>query len=142
MQNKVIPIFYACDNAFVKFTMVSLRSMMENAAKDRKYQIHILHTDIEAATQQAVLRMQNEQFSVIFDDVTSYLQSISSQMPIRDYYSKTTYYRLFIAEMFPELNKAIYIDSDTVVQGDISEFFDFDIDHYDLGACHEQAMVQ
>ncbi|MBQ8440140.1 MAG: 1-acyl-sn-glycerol-3-phosphate acyltransferase [Clostridia bacterium] len=142
MQNKVIPIFYACDNAFVKFTMVSLRSMMENAAKDRKYQIHILHTDIEAATQQAVLRMQNEQFSVMFDDVTSYLQSISSQMPIRDYYSKTTYYRLFIAEMFPELNKAIYIDSDTVVQGDISEFFDFDIDHYDLGACHEQAMVQ
>ena len=142
MQNKVIPIFYACDNAFVKFTMVSLRSMMENAAKDRKYQIHILHTDIEAATQQAVLRMQNEQFSVMFDDVTSYLQSISSQMPIRDYYSKTTYYRLFIAEMFPELNKAIYIDSDTVVQGDISEFFDFDIDNYDLGACHEQAMVQ
>ena len=142
MQNKVIPIFYACDNAFVKFTMVSLRSMMENAAKDRKYQIHILHTDIEAATQQAVLRMQNEQFSVVFDDVTSYLQSISAQMPIRDYYSKTTYYRLFIAEMFPELNKAIYIDSDTVVQGDISEFFDFNIDHYDLGACHEQAMVQ
>ena len=142
MQNKVIPIFYACDNAFVKFTMVSLRSMMENAAKDRKYQIHILHTDIEAATQQAVLRMQNEQFSVMFDDVTSYLQSISAQMPIRDYYSKTTYYRLFIAEMFPELNKAIYIDSDTVVQGDISEFFDFDIENYDLGACHEQAMVQ
>ena len=142
MQNKVIPIFYACDNAFVKFTMVSLRSMMENAAKDCKYQIHILHTDIEAATQQAVLRMQNEQFSVVFDDVTSYLQSISAQMPIRDYYSKTTYYRLFIAEMFPELDKAIYIDSDTVVQGDISEFFDFDIENYDLGACHEQAMVQ
>ncbi len=142
MQSKVIPIFYACDNAFVKFTMVSLASIKENAAKDRSYQIHILHTDIDAETQKMVFRMQSENFSIVFDDVTSYLQSISARMPIRDYYSKSTYYRLFVAEMFPELEKVIYIDSDTVVQGDISELFDFDIQNWDLGACHEQAMVQ
>ena len=36
--SKVIPIFYACDRNFVKFTMVSLASMMENAALDRFYE--------------------------------------------------------------------------------------------------------
>ena len=44
--------------------------------------------------------------------------------------------------MFPEYSKAVYIDSDTVVTGDISEFFDTDIGEAYLGACHEQVMVQ
>ena len=63
--------------------------------------------------------MQNECFSIEFIDVTSYLNSISDKLPLRHYYSKTTYYRLFIAEMFPEYDKAIYVDSDLVIQGDI-----------------------
>lgn len=139
---KTIPIFYACDNNFVKFTIVSLSSMIENASKEYKYDVHVLHTDILPETQEAMFRLQNENFKVTFDDVTDYLESIKEMMPLRDYYSKTTYFRLFIAEMFPSLDKAIYIDSDTVVQGDISEFFEYDISEYDLGACHEQAMVQ
>ncbi len=139
---KTIPIFYACDNNFVKFTIVSLYSMIENASKEYNYDIHVLHTDIKPETQEAMFRLQNDNFKVTFNDVTDYLETIKEMMPLRDYYSKTTYYRLFIAEMFPELDKAIYIDSDTIVQGDISEFFEYDISEYDLGACHEQAMVQ
>lgn len=61
--------------------------------------------------------MENANFSVQFDHVTEYLHSVQEKLPLRDYYSKTTYFRLFIAEMFPEIDKAIYIDSDTVVLG-------------------------
>lgn len=91
---------------------------------------------------QRLYALANDNFTVSFEDVTSYMQSISDKLPIRDYYSKTTYYRLFIAEMFPEYTKAIYIDSDTVVQGDISKLYHTDIGDSYLGACHEQAMVQ
>ena len=61
---------------------------------------------------------------------------------MRDYYSNTTYFRLFIADMFPEYDKVIYIDGDTVVQGDISELYHTDLGDKWIGACHEQAMVQ
>ena len=44
--SKHIPIFYACDDNFVKYTIVSIRSIMENASKDYKYVIHIMNTDI------------------------------------------------------------------------------------------------
>ncbi len=138
----IIPIFYACDDNFVKFTVVSISSMIENASKEHNYHIYVLHTDIKEETQATVLRLQNERFTISFENVTPYLDSIKEKMPLRDYYSKTTYYRLFIAEMFPEYDKAIYIDSDTVVNGDISEMYAYDITDYDLGACHEQAMVQ
>ena len=31
-MKQIIPIFYACDENFVKYTVVSLHSMMTNAA--------------------------------------------------------------------------------------------------------------
>ncbi len=142
LTKTTIPIFYACDDNFVKFTIVSIASMIENASPKYNYHIHILHTDIAPATMERVNRLQTENFKITFDDVTDYLKSISDKLPLRDYYSKTTYYRLFIAEMFPDLDKAIYIDSDTVVQGDISEFYNHRLGKSYVGACLEQAMVQ
>lgn len=137
-----IPIFYACDDAFVKYTLVSAYSLIKNASKDYKYHIHILHTDITEETKKLVYALADDNFIMSFDDVTEYLSSIAAKLPIRDYYTKTTYYRLFIAEMFPEYTKAIYIDSDTVVQGDISELYRIPLGDAYLGACHEQAMIR
>ncbi|MBP3321450.1 MAG: 1-acyl-sn-glycerol-3-phosphate acyltransferase [Clostridia bacterium] len=142
MSDKIIPVFYACDGAFVKYTIVSMHSMIQNASKDAHYRIHILYTDIEEDMKAVALSMANEQFEIVFNDVTAYLNSISKKLPIRDYYSKTTYYRFFIAEMFPEYEKAIYIDSDTVFQGDVSALYNHELGDNYVGACHEQAMVQ
>ena len=142
MKDTIIPIFYACDDAFVKYTVVSMYSMISNASKEYKYVLHILHTEISDKMKQTVNRLANDNFEISFVNVDQYLQSISDKLPLRDYYSKTTYYRLFIAEMFPQYSKALYIDSDTVVLGDVSRLYLTDIKDAYLGACHEQAMVQ
>jgi len=142
VSEKIIPIFYACDDNFVKYTVVSLYSMMENASDKYTYRVYVLHNGISKKMQQHVLDLENSNFKIEFKDVGDYLHSIADRLPLRDYYSKTTYYRMFIAEMFPEYSKAIYIDSDTVVTWDISELFNTDIGDAYVGACHEQAMVQ
>jgi len=141
-MSQTIPVFYACDDNFVKYTIVSLYSMIKNASKEHRYHIYILHTEISDEMKQKVLELGDDNFEISFEDVTEHLNSISDKLPIRDYYSKTTYYRLFIAEMFPNYDKAIYIDSDTIVQGDISKLYHTDIGDAYVGACHEQAMVQ
>ena len=141
-KDQKIHIFYACDDGFVKFTIVSLFSMMQNASREHQYHIHVLHTNIEPETEKRMLAMADECFEISFDNVSGYLDDLCERLPLRDYYSNTTYYRMFIAEMFPEIDKAIYIDSDTIVQGDISEMYATDIKDYDVAACHEQAMVQ
>lgn len=142
MSDCRIPVFYACDDNFVKYTIVSLNSMIQNASKNTLYHVYILHTFITDEMKDQLLRLQNENFEISFCDVTAQLEAIYDKLPVRDYYSKTTYYRLLIAQMFPEYEKAIYIDSDTVVQGDISELYSIDIGDSYVGACHEQAMVQ
>ena len=119
-----------------------MRSIMDNASKDYQYVIHILNTDICDEMKDAVSKMANENFEIRFENVTDYLASVGERLPIRDYYSKTTYFRMFIAEMFPEYDKAIYIDSDTIVLGDISELYFRDLKDNYVGAANEQAMIQ
>ena len=142
MDKPIVPIFFACDDNFIKYTVVSLYSIIQNASKDRKYRVYVLHTEASPEMKRAVLELGNDNFEISFEDVTEYLEAIADKLPLRDYYSKTTYYRLFIAEKFKQYDKAIYIDSDTIVQGDISELYDTDIGDAYVGACHEQAMVQ
>lgn len=141
-DKKIIPVFYACDDAFVKFTIVSLTSLLENASKDCFYDVHVLITDVSDEMRAKTKALECENVKISFNDTSAYLDLMKSKLPLRDYYSKTTYYRFFIAEMFPAYDKAIYIDSDTIVLGDISELYDHDLGDNLVGACHEQAMVQ
>lgn len=141
-MKKNISIFYACDDNFVKYTIVSLSSLIKNASKDYLYKVYILNTNISLKMKMKLLQLENANFKIEFINVTEYIDSIANKLPLRDYYSKTTYFRMFIAELFPDLDKALYIDSDTILQGDISKLYQTDISNYFIGACHEQAMVQ
>ena len=137
-----IPIFFACDEGFVKYTMVSMKSIMENADRSRKYHIYILHMGITEATQAKVLAMADEEFAIDFVDVTDKMKSIADKLPIRDYYSNTTYFRLFIPDMFPQYRKALYIDSDTIVVGNIAELYDHKLGKLYAGVCPDRVVAQ
>ncbi len=137
-----IPVFYACDDNFVKYTIVSVRSLIDNASDKNQYVVHILHTNVSPGMQKIAKAMSTPNVDIRFENVTEYLETIHDKLPIRDYYTKTTYYRLFIAEKFPQYKKAIYIDSDTVVLGDISGLYSYELGDNYVGAAHEQAMVQ
>ena len=140
---QIIPIFYALDERFLKYGIVSLASLSKNAKReDCIYRVYFLHTDICAESKIKTKLLEREGLEIYFEDVSDYLESIAHRFPLRDYYSKTTYFRLFIADMHPEYDKAIYIDSDTIVQGDMAELYETYINGFVLGACHEQAMVQ
>lgn len=142
MKNKTIPIFYACDEPFIKYAAVSLKSLLANADKTRFYKIHVLITDVSDSTKEKFFALGTPNAEISFDDVSGYLGRLSARLPLRDYYSKTTYFRLFIADMFPRYDKAIYIDADTVVTGDISKLYDTDLKDNLVGAVSERVMAE
>lgn len=63
-NSNIIPIFYACDDNFVKYTLVSMKSIIENASKDYQYVIHILNTNICEKMKEIAYNMANENFKV------------------------------------------------------------------------------
>ena len=142
MIRKTVPVFYACDDRFVKYTIVSLSSMIANARRDLDYRVYVLYSDLSDERKSELKKLENENFSISFVNMSQRLESIEKKLPIRDYYSKTTYYRIFIPEIFKSYDKVIYVDSDTVVTGDVAQLYETELSDNYVAACHEQAMVQ
>ena len=142
MIRKTVPIFYACDDRFVKYTIVSLSSMIANARRDLDYRVYVLYSDLSDERKSELKKLENENFSISFVNMSQRLESIEKKLPIRDYYSKTTYYRIFIPEIFESYDKVIYVDSDTIVTGDVAQLYETELSDNYVAACHEQAMVQ
>ena len=51
----VIPVFYACDDAFVKYTVVSMKSILLSGDKDCYYKFHILNAGVSDEMRAAVM---------------------------------------------------------------------------------------
>jgi lipopolysaccharide biosynthesis glycosyltransferase len=77
----------------------------------------------------ALKKYNKDNFIVEFNDLTEPLKKIDLTSAIlRDYYSVSTYYRLFVPTLFPDYEKAIYLDSDICLNGDIAELYEIDLE--------------
>lgn len=141
-KSKLVPVFFACDDKFVPYMMVTMKSLIENSSSKRTYKIHVLHTDISIKNQGLVKTLETENCKIEFNNVKKQLEQVEKKIALRDYYSATTYYRLFIADMFPEYDKVAYIDSDTIVLKDIAGFVDYDLEDNYIGAIRDQLVAQ
>ncbi len=135
-----IPIFFTIDNSFIPFFVVTLKSLMWNASKKYTYHIRVLNTDVTKENEKEVKKMENSNFKIEFVDVSNYIKEIESKLYTRDYYTKTTYFRLFIPDLFPNIDKALYLDSDIIVLGDISELYNIDIGDNLIGGAPDQVI--
>ena len=125
MENNldVIPIFFAVDDGYIPFLAVALQSLIENSSKNYYYSIKILYTNIEEENKQKISKYKKENVNIEFVDLNYYIKKVKDKLYTRDYYTKTTYFRLFIPNLYPQYDKAIYLDSDIVVLGDIAELY-------------------
>ena len=78
MKDTIIPIFYACDDAFVKYTVVSMYSMISNASKEYKYVLHILHTEIS----DKMIKARTTLLENFDESVSEKLKSHLSERPV------------------------------------------------------------
>ena len=78
--------------------------------------------------------MVTKNVAIQFKKITGslYLRAIvkycSKSKGAGDFFSSAVYYyRFFIPRLFPLYDKCVYIDSDTILRGDIGELFDLDL---------------
>ena len=129
MENnlEVIPIFFAIDDGYMPFLAVTLESLIENSSKKYYYSIKVLYTNISEENKKKINKYKRENVNIEFVDLNYYIEKVKDKLYTRDYYTNTTYFRLFIANLYPQYNKAIYLDSDIVVLGDIAELYNQDM---------------
>ena len=139
---EIIPIFFAVDNEYIPFLAVTLQSIVEHSTEENYYVIKILCTNISEENKEKINKYTKDNISIEFVDLNYYIEKIKNKLYTRDYFSMTTYFRLFISNLYPQYNKAIYLDSDIVLLTDVAELYKEDIGDNLVGAVRDDIIQQ
>ena len=131
-KQELIPIFFTIDDGYAPYLHVELISLIKNASKDIRYKIIVVYQELNEENRNNLAKLVEDypNFEMEFKFMKQSLDMITDRIENRlrsDYFTMTIYFRIFIPDMYPEYDKAIYIDSDIIVPGDISELYDTDM---------------
>ncbi|BDR55561.1 glycosyltransferase family 8 protein [Xylocopilactobacillus apis] len=136
-MNKTIPIFYGINDIYSPYLAAAMNSLIKHTTPNHNYVITVIHQDVSAENQSKLKELEQNNVKINFKKLENDLRSDlnDDQNPLRaDFVTFTIYYRLFIADMFPEYDKGIYLDSDTIVNDDIAKLYEQELDENLMGA--------
>lgn len=124
----MVQIAYAPDENYIGLTVVSMVSVLDNSGFD-DIEFIILHSGL---SNEAVKKLEwvksykNCKIKYIEID-----RQIFSNYPLVCWVTISTWFRTKIADLYPECEKVLYLDSDTLVRGSLKELFEIDLkDNY------------
>ncbi len=131
-----IPVFLASDNNYAPFTATTMASILMHT--NEFIEFYILDCGISDRNKK---KIENENkfftnFSVEFVKVDP--KKYFSDFPELQYITKAMYARYMIADLKPEISRAIYSDIDVAFTGDIKNLWEENLDKYMLGAVPSQ----
>ena len=139
---KVVPVFLTINNAYAPYAAAAIHSLTQHANPKRYYRVIILHDGLSLINRIRLRSLVTRNVALQFRKMTHnlYLRAIVAYCTRRqkgagDFFSSAVYYyRAFIPMLFPIYKKAVYIDSDTILRGDIGELFDVELDEKAVAA--------
>lgn len=128
----MMDVSYAINERYVEYCLVSIISLLENNTGN-KVNFHILTDHLSSSTK---LRMQNVianyNCNIHFYEIPdSWIDGLSLNC-----WSKYTWYRLFLPQLIPsDVSRVLYLDTDTIITGSITELFNLDLSDYSIAGC-------
>ena len=132
---RAVPIFYTINSAYAPYVAASMSSLTKHLDPKRYYRVIILHDGLNLANRLRLRNLVTKNCAIQFKKINRnlYLKALvkycSRRKGAGDFFSAAVYYyRFFIPRLFPIYDKCVYIDSDTILTGDIGELFDIDLE--------------
>ena len=127
--NQEIPIFFSSDDNYVPYLTVAIQSLKEHSGKENSYRIIILTSCMNEKNKKELKKLETKNIKIDYEDVSKSLAKIDKELNLRlrDYYSTAIFYRLFIPNLFPYYEKAIYLDADMVILDDVAKLFEMEM---------------
>ncbi|RVU71098.1 MULTISPECIES: glycosyltransferase family 8 protein [Lactobacillus] len=139
-----VPVFYSISDDFTKYAAVSLNSLVKHANPESDYTVYFLNQDLSAAHKQDLSNLGSKNVHVKFfeidDELVAPIKNRKENFLRADFFTMSIFYRLFIPELFPQYDKVIYIDSDTIVNDDLAKLYQTELGNNLFGACTDSSI--
>ena len=122
-----IPIVFASDQNYLKYTYIAMLSALENKNTNTFYDFYILIPKVfDKETMLLFESLSDKYKNCKINFIEMGAEFLGKKMQI-SHITSPTYYRLKLAEILPQYERAIYMDSDVIVLKDLSEYFNLDL---------------
>ena len=137
-----INICLASDDNYAKFTGVHIKSVAEMASTNNLYNVYILDGGITEINKTKLLKLETELCKIHFVDMKAMVKDLNLEsLHVSGHISLATYYRLFLPNIFTNIDKILYVDCDTVFIKDPAEIYSIDLENYLLGAVRDIGLL-
>ena len=127
-----IVLVLAADESYAQPMAVTIFSVLENISPGRSIDLFLIDGGLQPHQRMRIERIAERHSVCVSVHWTSVSPAELSRLPLvrlYDTFSKATLFRLWIPDLLPkECTKAIYLDSDILVEGDIVELWEEPLD--------------
>jgi lipopolysaccharide biosynthesis glycosyltransferase len=124
-DSREIVLACAADDGYVQPLAVMLQSVLANLDASRSLAVHIVDGGIERGHRRDLTRSWDPA-RVVLHFPTPRPQCLAG-VPLWGRMPIATYYKLLVPELLPDVSKAIWLDCDLVVTGDLARLWDSDL---------------
>ena len=146
MAQKEIPVFISGDENYAPYIAVLIASACYNTQSFLKF--YIIGNPIVSFTQRQIISMKKRfnNFDVEFLNIDmqkefSSFRNADSFSNTGPHWSNTTYARILIPQLKPELHKVINLDADVIILGDLQKMIDIDMEGYALAGVPDNCVI-
>lgn len=125
MNNEVIPIVLSSSESFMPHCAAAMASILYNISDNYTVNFYILSYDITEISKKFLSKLTSiRKCTIDYPTFAEEMLDIFDGIKLPSHVSKMTYARILIPDILPHVDKAIFVDSDMIVRGDISQLYE------------------
>lgn len=122
-------VVYASDENYFPYIYIGIETLLMSNSQYPELRIHYIYQNVKPESLD-LLDNLGKKFNKNIEMIPFQMPAVYDELPsYKGSGSKTTYAKFMFASMFPNADKVLFLDPDTIVLGDISDVFSIDMGH-------------
>ena len=132
-------IFFASDDKYSIHMTVAITSILTNSEANENFNFYILDGGIKDENKEKIKNLTKiKKFNIEFIQIKNEKIDKCPMLGLENVFSRQTYFRFLIPEIKPDLDKALYLDSDLAVNSSLSDLYNIDLKDAYCAVCIEE----
>lgn len=136
IANKVVNIVFTTDKNYTEYLKVAILSAIDNKNPESIYNINILCIDLPNKKYEEFIELAKNIENVKIKTIPLKIETLKGigEFETKNKVSRVDLFKFFIPDIFPELDKILYMDADILVLKDLTKLYNTDISKHYIGA--------
>ena len=131
-----INVAYSIDNNYHYLAHISMKSIMLSQYNTTFINFYILYSNFSTEQKEVInkISLQHKNCKIEFIDMGNQFKDFSIHDDIFAVWSPADFFRILLQDIFPNENKFLYLDADTLIYKDLTKLYNYNItDKYYIG---------